>query len=77
MSYPLASILMTQPRRQCRSISGMHVLTLVVLMSFVTVMVRQGVSVELAAGSAVLLFGVLLGRVPAVTPAGVPSVTAA
>lgn len=72
MSYPLASILMAQPRRRCRSISGMHVLTLVVLTSFVTALVLQGVPVELAVGSAMLL----VGRVPAAASVRVPPAVA-
>ncbi|MGW4059009.1 hypothetical protein ACWEGE_12055 [Amycolatopsis sp. NPDC004747] len=50
----------------------MHVLTLVVLTSFVTALVLQGVPVELAVGSAMLL----VGRVPAAASVRVPPAVA-
>lgn len=64
MNYPFVLQPALQPRRRCGSVAGPQVAALMLQYMFVVVLVLLGVGAPLAAGIALVMFGVLRGVIP-------------
>jgi hypothetical protein len=64
MNHPFVLQPALQPRRWCGSVAGHQIAAMAIQYTFVITLVVLGVNVLLAAGVALVMFGVLLGVIP-------------